>query len=154
MRFTLYTDKTVPQCMSALNQRLQAKPTSARPELNGWIEKGGTFSLSVTSRVAGRFPRTTRLTARAERESGTTIVRGHVSDGISPQWLRIVLVVVAVVGVGLVFVGEPFLALLTFVFGGIAYVPLRGDYVNSDVLLIEVERTLKATPKPPKKLKK
>jgi hypothetical protein len=154
MRFTLYTQKTVPQCMSALNERLQAKATATRPELGGWIEKGGSFSLSVTSRVAKRFPRTTRLTGKAQRESGVTIVRGYVSEGISPQWLRVLFGVMLVVAVGLLLVDEPLLAVITFVFGGIAYIPLRGDYVNSDVLLLEVERTLKATPRPPKQAKK
>lgn len=150
MRFVLYTDKTVPQCMSALNERLQAKPTKSRPELHGWIEKGGTFSISVTSRVIGRFPRSTRLTGAAKREGSTTTVRGYVSDGISPQWLQILSGVVALGCVLLVFARQPMLALLAFIFAVIFYIPMRGDYINSDILLLELERTLKASPTPPK----
>lgn len=150
MRFTLFTDKTVSQCMRALNERLQAKPTKTRPELEGWIEKGGAFSLAITSKVAGRFPRTTRLTARTSRESGVTVVRGFVPDGVSPYWLRLLLVMLLLIVGTLVLIGKPMLGVVTFLFGGLAYIPLRGDYINSDRLLIEVEKTLKATPKPPK----
>lgn len=153
MRFVLYTDMTVPQCMRALNERMQAKPTKARPELQGWVEKKGAFSISLSSKVAGRFSRTTRLSAQAERESGVTIIRGYVSDGMSPVWLRVVMIIVGIVALGLLASGDPMLAVVIVLFAGLAYIPLRGDYVNSDLLLIEVERTLKATPKVPKKLR-
>ena len=151
MRFVLFTEKSVAQCIRDLNERLQAKGSRSRPELDGWIEKNGTFSLTVTSKVIGRFPRTTRLTARAERDKGVTTVRGSVSDGISPHWSRILFIGLVVVAAALALSGQYMPAILVFVFGGIAYVPLHGDYINSDVLLIEVERTLKASPRPPKK---
>lgn len=151
MRFILYTDKTVAQCMSALNERMQQKGTKARPELHGWIEKSGSFSISMTSRVAQRFPRTTRLNGQAKREGGTTVVRGFVSDGVSPQWLGILSVMVLVICVIMILQGQPMLALLSVIFAGLFYIPMRGDYLNSDVLLLELERTLKATPTPPKK---
>lgn len=151
MRFVLFTDKTVSQCMRDLNERLEAKPTKTRPELNGWIQKGGKFSVSVRSQVLRRFSRRTRLKATASRESGVTVIRGYVSDGVNPFWLRVLTGVVVVVALLLLLVGEPMLALVTLVFGVLAYIPLRGDYINSDTLLLELERTLKASPKPPKK---
>ncbi len=151
MRFVLFTEKTVAQCMRDLNERMAAKPTKSRPELEGWIEKGGSFSIAVTSRVMRRFPRSTRLSAKATRESGVTVIRGYVSDGISPQWLRVIVIGVGILALMLFLTGEPMLAVVTVIFGGLAYIPLRGDYINSDMLLIEIERTLKATPKPPKK---
>jgi hypothetical protein len=40
---------------------------------------------------------------------------------------------------------------MTLLFGLAAFIPMHGDYINSDVLLIEVERTMKASPKPPKR---
>lgn len=151
MRFVLYTDKTVSQCMNALNERMQAKPTKTRPELGGYIEKSGTFSLTIKTKVVGRFPRRTRLNATAKREKGVTVINGYVADGITPQWLRILGGIVLLVCAVLIFSGQPMLALVTILFGVIFYIPMRGDYVNSDLLLIEVEKTLKASPKPPKK---
>lgn len=151
MRFILYTDKTVAQCMSAINERLHVKATKARSELGGWTNKDGNFSLTVTSRVVGRFPRTTRLTANAKRDTGMTVIRGDVSDGVTPQWLGILMIGVGIIIALMVIVGELMLALLMLLFAMFAYIPLRGDYVNSDVLLLEVEKTLKASPKPPKK---
>jgi hypothetical protein len=150
MRFVLFTDNTVSQCMSAINKRLQASGTRSRPELDGWIEKPGKFSLAVTSNVFRRFPRTTRLSGVATRESGTTVIRGHVSGGVGPRGLQMLVLAVGAVLFLLIVSGRPMLALVTLLFGGIAYVPLRGDFVNSETLLIEVEKTLKATPKPPK----
>lgn len=151
MRYTLFTDKTVAQCMKDLNERLQAKGTKSNPELGGWIDKKGSFALTVSSKVFGRFPRRTRLTGRVNRESGTTVIRGYVSDGISPDWMRIMGVGLLVVAGALAISGEFMAALLVIGMGLLAYIPLRGDYVNSDTLLIAVEKTLKATPKPPKK---
>lgn len=151
MRFVLFSDNTVSQCMSAINKRLQAAGTKSRPELEGWIEKPGKFSLAVTSNVLRRFPRTTRLTGVATREEGSTIIRGHVSGGVGPRGLQMLVVALGAVIFLLIISGNPMLALVTLVFGGVAIIPLRGDYVNSETLLIEVEKTLKATPKPPKK---
>jgi len=150
MRFILYTDKTVSQCLSALNERMQQKGTKSRPEIDGWIEKSGQFSISVSQPVLGRFPRSTRLNADIQREKGITVIRGSVSDGVNPFWLRVLGVVVGIIALVMVLNNQAMLAVITLIFAAIAYVPLRGDYINSDLLLIEVERTLKANPKPPK----
>ncbi|GAB4529778.1 MAG: hypothetical protein OHK0046_49910 [Anaerolineae bacterium] len=150
MRFVLFTEKSIAQCMREMNERLEAKPTKARPELHGWIEKGGSFSVSMTTKIFNRFPRSTRLSAKAQRENGMTVIRGYVSDGLGPYWLRVMTGAVALVALLLLVAGEPMLTLITLLFGAVAYVPLRGDYINSDLLLLEVERTLKASPTPPK----
>lgn len=150
MRFVLYTDKTVSQCMKDLQERLEAKGTKTRLEMDGWIQKGGDFSLAVTTKVANRFAKTTRLSGTVDRDKGVTVIEGYVSDGVSPYWL-VILAVLLVVVCGVVFsIGERMLAIVIFVLGSATYIPLRGDYVNSDILLMEVEKTLKASPKPPK----
>ncbi len=146
MRFVLFTEKTVSQCLKDINERLEARPTKTRPELDGWIEKGGSFSVAVTSRVLNRFNRTTRLNAQAARESGVTVIRGYVPDGVSPHWLRVLFAGLLTVTLILFLINEPMIGLLVFLFGSLLYVPLRGDYVNSETLLIEIERTLKASP--------
>jgi len=151
MHFTLYTEKTVSQCMRDLNERLQAKPTKTRPELQGWVEKQGTFAITITAPVIGKLKRTTSLKGKANRERGVTIIEGYVSDGISPFWSRVLLGVLAVIGLLLIVVGQPFIALIMAFAAAVIFIPLRGDYFNSDRLLIEVEKTLKASPKPPKK---
>lgn len=136
--------------MGALNERLQAKGTKTRPDLEGWIEKGGKFSLAVTSIVAWRFRRTTRLSGIILRDGAATVIRGKVSGGVAPEGLRVLVGALVIVFVALVITGNPMLALVTLIFGGLSYVPLRGDFVNSETLLIEVEKTLGATPRPPK----
>lgn len=151
MRFVLYTDKTVSQCLKDLNERMQAKPTKTRPELKGWIEKEGAFSISLTGPVLGKINRTTRLRAHLEREKGTTIIRGAVSDGVGPFWTFVLFIVMVLVAGGFVLAGKPFYGVLTVLFGLVAFIPMRGDYVNSDRLLIEIERLFKASPRPPKK---
>jgi hypothetical protein len=152
MHFTLYTSKTVTQCARDLTERLEAKPTKTRPALGGWVEKKQrAFSVTITAPVIARIKRTTRLTASFERERGTTVIQGHVSDGVSPFWTRVLLGVVFLLALLLLIAGEVMLALVLVLFAGAAYIPLHGDYINSDSLLIEVEKTLKASPKPPKK---
>lgn len=149
MNFKLYTEKTIPQCAAALNERMQAKPTSTRPELAGWIEKGGRFSLAVSSRVFGTITRTTRLSGVMQRDSGVTVIQGYVSDGVTPQWQKILGVMLVLVCVILLLAGQAVLALVSLLVGVAAFVPFRGDYENSETLLIELERTLKASPKMP-----
>jgi hypothetical protein len=151
MRYVLFTDKTVAQCLRDLNERLQAKGTKTNPELGGWIDKKGAFALTVTSKVFRRFSRKTRLTGQINRDSGTTVIRGYVSDGVSPEWMRIMAIGLLIISGALAFSGQYMVALMVIGLGLVAYIPLRGDYLNSDTLLIAVEKTLKATPKPPKK---
>ncbi|MCU0497832.1 MAG: hypothetical protein MUF87_10810 [Anaerolineae bacterium] len=150
MRFVLFTDKSVTECTKAIHERLQAPASSTRPNLGGYVEKGGRFSISLTSNVIGRFTRQTRLDGVIEKDNGSTVIRGTVPDGASPQGQIMVLGGLALVGLMILSQGQTALAVLATLAGFVVYIPLRGDYENSDKLLLEVERTLKASPKPPK----
>ena len=81
MRVELYTDKTVAQALTALNERMQAPGSPSRPALDGWVEKSGQFSLGMTCEVSSRFTRTTYLRGKLEREGSYTAIRGQVSSG-------------------------------------------------------------------------
>jgi hypothetical protein len=151
LRFTYYTDKTVSQCMMALNERLHG---TGRSGLEGWVEKGGNFSLSVSSTVAGRFNRTTRLQAKAERESGITTIKGYVSDGVAPRERVIIYGALILVGLLLMTAGALLPAVIAIGAAPLLHIPLTGDYKNSRVLLSEVHRTLKAKDTPPLAAKK
>lgn len=149
MRFTYYTEKTVAQCMSALNERLQQKGSSSRPGLEGWVEKSGRFALGVSTRVIGRFPRTTRLQGKAERLGGVTVIKGAVADGVEPRDRVIITAALALVG-GFIIVSGNLLPGLLVIGAGLALnIPLAGDHQNSQILLHEVQRTLKAKETPP-----
>lgn len=67
MRFELYTDKTLPQCIAALQERMQVKGTPTRPAIKGWTEKDGRFSLAASSPVVGNFNPNGHLTDAARR---------------------------------------------------------------------------------------
>ena len=150
MRFVLFTEKTKSQCMKALHERLQASETKSRPELNGWIEKSGSFSLELSRPVFGKFQRTTRLRGTTERESGMTVIRGFVPNGLSREWLIIIGVMIVFTSLYMFAQGNLLFALLIAFGGGGVTVPLWGDYRNHDVLLYELEKTLKAKPAPGK----
>lgn len=154
MRFVLYTDLTVSQCMKTLNERIDVKPTKTRPEIKGWTKKDGQFALSVTLPVLLRIKRTTRMSGTTTRESGNTVIRGYVSDGVSPRWQRVIFIVLIVMCLAMMVAQQFFLAVASLTIGVATYIPMMGDYRNSDVLLIEVERLLKASPKAPKPRKK
>ena len=144
LRFTYYTEKTVSQCNSAINERLRS---SSR--LGGWTEKSGSFSLEVSSPVTRWFTRTTRLQAKAERESGVTIIKGYVSDGVNPRERVVIFGALVLVGALLIAAQALLPALIAIAAGVLLNIPLTGDYNNSRVLLSEVQRTLKARATPP-----
>jgi len=137
--------------MSAINERMQAKETASRPAMGGWIEKGGKFSLTVTSQVGWRFKRTTRLTGYAERESGVTVVHVSVSTGVSRNQFYLILAALLAMAVLVAANGSFILGLLIAGFAIILYIPLTGDYNNSELLLKDLRRILSAKDRPPKK---
>jgi hypothetical protein len=150
LRFTYYTEKTVSQCMMALNERIH---TSSK--LEGWTEKSGGFSLAASCRVARRFSRTTHLQAKAERQGSVTIVKGYVSDGVGPRERVIIIVALALVGLLLILAAKTLIpGVVALAVGPLLYIPLTGDYVNSKVLVGEVQRALKAKDSPPVVVKK
>ncbi len=148
MRVVFFTDKTVSQCMTALHERLQAKGTR---NLEGWVEKNGNFELSIATPVIGRVTRRTYLRGKAERESGVTQVKVDVSSGADRRGQIIIFVACILVAVALLANGALAFALLALAAGGALYIPLAGDHKNSPLLIGEVQRTLKATTKQPKK---
>jgi hypothetical protein len=153
VRLTLYTDKTVSQALAAINERMQAKGSASRTALDGWIEKNGTFSISMTSPVIGKFSRTTRLSGKIERQSGITVAHCDVPNGAPPRgrlWVFIALGLIALVLIG---AGSPLIGIAILPLSVLIYIPLAGDYHNSAVLTTEVQRALKAKTTPPKPAK-
>jgi hypothetical protein len=150
VRFVLYTDKSIAHSTSALNERLRQPKTRSSPALDGWVEKNGRFSLALTTPVVGQFTRTTRLHGQLKRENGQTVILGNVPDGAGPQGQIVVLIGIALVALFVLLQQQAVLAIVVALAGGVLYIPMRGDYDNSDRLLLEVERALKASPKPPK----
>ncbi|MEM6281563.1 MAG: hypothetical protein AAF787_05170 [Chloroflexota bacterium] len=148
MRFVLFTDKSPSQCMKALHERLHASATKSRPELDGWTEKSGTFSISLRRQVFGKLSRTTKLRGTADRENGVTVIRGTVPEGVNRQWLMIIALVVVALSAYMFLSGELMLAIMIVMAGLVMLVPLWGDHINHDVLLYELERALKAKPAP------
>ena len=153
MRFVLYTEKTVSQCMTAINERLHLKGTSTRPGMDGWIDKSGAFAISVSTPVIGKLHRTTHLQAKVTRENGVTVIKGDVPGGASPRGQWLVFAALALVALFLVGSGSPLLGLVLVPFAALLYIPMKGDYANSEVLIGEVQKVLKARITPPKAAK-
>ncbi len=150
----MYTDKTVKQCLSAINDRLHQAGTASRPAMDGWIEKGGRFSMSMSTTVAKRFNRMTKLQGTLEREDKVTIVRGHVPDGLSREGQALVFGVMLVLGLIVLSRGNAILAILVVAVAAAMYVPFRGDYENSTILIKELRKILNAKDRPPKRTRK
>lgn len=151
MRFVMYTDKTVAQAMSSINERMHAPATKSRPQIDGWVEKNGRFAISVTSELKWRFRRRTFLHGRAERESGMTIVRGNVPGGVAPEGQTIIFVALLIIAALIFLQGNAIFAIVTIAVGLLLFIPLRGDYYNCEILLSELQKTLNAKLTPPKK---
>ena len=151
MHFVMYTDKSVAQAMRAINERLHAPGTKARPQLDGWVEKNGRFAIGVTTTVHGRFPRKTFLHGQAEREGGVTIIRGSVPGGLPrDKQLLIYGSLIALAVLFLVYVGNAIVAIFAIASGAALSIPLQGDFDNSEYLLTELRKALKARLTPPK----
>ena len=151
MRFTLYSEKPVAECVKALVERLGQSATSTRPKLEGYADKSGKFALGLSSNVLGGFARKTWMEGVMSKESGATVIRGTVPDGATPQRQRYIMLATPAIGLFLAVNGAMLLAFMAVVLMLIVLVTLRGDYYNGDRLLLEIERLLKANPRPPKK---
>jgi hypothetical protein len=79
-----------------------------------------------------------------------TVIKGDVPSGAPPRAQLVIYVMLALVGVGLFFIGNAILAIVTAVAAAALYIPLTGDHQNSELLVSEVQRTLKAKDTPPK----
>lgn len=151
MRFTLYSEKPVAECVKALTERLGQSVTATRPKLEGYAEKSGKFALALSSHVPGGFSRKTWLEGTMSKEAGVTVIRGSVPDGATPQRQRYIMIATPAVGLFLAATGALMLAFMAVALMLIVLATLRGDYTNGDRLLLEIERLLKANPKAPKK---
>jgi hypothetical protein len=151
VHFVLYTDKTVSECLTAINERMHLKESSTRPALDGWVEKGGAFSISLSAPVMGRFARRTALKAKIERENGVTVIQGSVPGGVSRNGQIVIFIALALVALTIIGGGNLLIGLLLVALAAILYIPMQGDYLNSAALLDEVQKALKAKPTPPKK---
>jgi len=135
--------------MTALSERLQAP----RAPITGWVDKKtARFSISIATRLLGALPfqRVTRLDADCTREQGLTVIRGSVSEGVPPRVQPYLLWASVAVSLLLLLVTQIAAAVGVLVVGVLLYRMVRADWLNSDKLLLEVERTLKASPKRPK----
>lgn len=149
----MYTDKTIPQAMSAINARLHVPGTKARPQLDGWVEKNGKFAIGVTSDLQWRFRRRTWLHGKAIREGGVTVIQGTVPSGVSREGQAVIFGALLLVGILTLTQGNAVLAIIAVLAGAAFYIPLHGDYVNSEILLSELQKTLKGRFTPPKSSK-
>jgi hypothetical protein len=140
--------------MTALNARMQAKASSSRGSLDGWVEKNGRFSLSTSCTVIRRFRRRTHLQATATRDEGYTVIRGYVPDGVSREGQAVIFGALLLVGVVLVASGQLLPAVIAVFATAALYIPLTGDRINSVILMGEVQRALGAKTSPPKKTSK
>ncbi|MCS6836002.1 MAG: hypothetical protein NZ750_08300 [Anaerolineae bacterium] len=147
MKHTLYTQKSIKECLSLIQERLEEKETKSRPALGGWTEKDGRFCLSLASLVLG-FPRTTQLIASLAREGGVTVIEIGVNEGLDPKRARIVIYAFCAIALLIFLNGAGLLALLSLVLAFMAYVWLVGDHRNSAALLKEVKRLLNAKDRP------
>jgi hypothetical protein len=149
VQFILYTEYSIKQCTTALTERMEVRGTKARPEIDGWIEKGGKFSLATTSQVIAKFSRTTRLRATATREGNHTVISGYVPTGIPRERIVLVMVALLVVAVILYINGNGLLGIVAGALSAAMYVPLVGDYNNREYLLKELKKALHAKETPP-----
>lgn len=152
MYFELYTKKPVRECMIALYDRLHASETKTRPLLDGYIEKGGYFSLSLTSKVVYRFYHRTRLKAYAETtDDNITRIQGNVAQGASKRDVGVLMALSVAIAAVLGLNGNALLGMVPVLVGAALYVPLVGDHQNSSILLDDLRKTLRAKDEPPKR---
>lgn len=150
MHFILYTEKTVSESLRSITERLQTKGTASRPGLDGWIDKSGMFSISVSAPVIGNIPRRTNLRGKLERENGYTLVRGDVPSGATPAGIGAMLGGMGLVALILLNSGNSLLAMAVVPIAVILFVIMRGDDKNSEYLLDELMKMLRAKETPPK----
>lgn len=134
--------------MNDITERMEEKESRARLPMDGWIEKGGEFSIGVRSKVLF-INRTTRMKGTFVRESSYTALRGYVSEGVPPAQIGVVMVALVLIVGAMLINGQALLAIAVGLIAAAAYVPLVGDHHNSVYLIKELKRILGAKEKPP-----
>lgn len=150
MQASLYTEKSLSECVSALKERFDHK-SGGRAPISGWVERDGKFSMSVTTEVIAGFKRSTTLEGKLVKGDGVTTVRADVPDGATAREIAGIYALVGVIAVGLFASGNALIVVAALPLMIYAYVPMRGDHHNSALLLSDLQRVLKAKAKPPKK---
>ena len=149
MRYVMYTEKSVPQAMSAINERLHTPGSKSRPQLDGWVEKSGRFSMHVNSNVKWRLMRKTVLQGKAEKLGNITLIQGTVPGGVGTQGMLVIFAALAAVAVIVYTQGNAILAAAAILAGIGLYVPLVGDFQNCETLLSELQKAVNAKFTPP-----
>jgi hypothetical protein len=88
---------------------------------------------------------------QAQREGGTTVVEGNVPGGLPRNRQFIVLGMVMLVAFLFLTQGLAILSLIVAGAGAALMIPFQGDYDNSELLLTEMQKSLKARFAPPKR---
>lgn len=148
MNVELYSTKTIKQINTELTTRFNEKETRVRPGIQGFVEKGGAFHLTTQANVMG-IRRTTRLRAAMERSKEVTVIRGYVNDGVQPEKVYIVMAALGFIGLTLILKGQAVFGVIVSLIAIAAYIPMVGDYNNSQYLVRELKRLSGAREKPP-----
>lgn len=149
MRFVMYTEKSVPQAMNAINERLHTPGTKSRPQLDGWVEKSGRFSMQVNANVKWRLMRKTVLQGKAEKLGNITLIQGNVPGGVGTGGMLVIFGALAAVALLLYTQGNALVAAAALIAGLVLYIPLVGDFQNCETLLAELQKALNAKFTPP-----
>jgi len=152
VNFTLYSEKAATECIKALTERLHQSETPTRPALDGFVHKNGKFRIGVELGVFRQITRKTWVEGQIIKEGALTLIRGQVPEGATPGRQRFIGFLIPIAGGIMALRGELLLGLLAMVLIGYVLITVRGDYYNSDRLLMELEKNLKASPKPPKSM--
>lgn len=152
MDFTLYSEKSAADCIKALSDRLLQSETPTRPALNGSVNKNGKFRLTLRQKVLAGITHETWIEGEISKEQNITLIRGRVPDGAPPDRQRLVAIAIPVSGVIMLLREQAVMAVVVMGLLMLWFIMLRGDYMGSDRLLLELEKNLKASPKPPKSL--
>lgn len=148
MRFTLYTSKSIKECVSALGERIQEKETKTRPAISGEVDKDGDFIWQTQRKVWG-IARQTRMTGHLKRENNSTFIYGFVHEGIAPKQIYIVMGGGLLMAALFFFSGQGIGGILLGIISVLTYPYFVGDYHNSQYLLKELKKTLNSKDKPP-----
>jgi hypothetical protein len=147
MKFLLYTDKPIPQCMSALSDRFHGAS-----KIDGYVDKTNKrFSMVMSTKILKRFERRTRLMGQLESGDGGTLIRGSVPSGVTRDRLYAVMAFMVLTVLLMIFVLRNAVgAVLIGLAGAYICVLLEGDALNGEALIREVKRILNAKDAPPK----
>lgn len=148
MRFTLYTNKTIKECVGALNERFKEKETKARPAVSGEVDSEGNF-VWLTRRTVWGITRQTRMKGHLKRENNSTVIYGFVHEGIAPKQIYVVIGGGLLIAALFFFSGQGLSGILLGIISVLVYPYFVGDYHNSQYLLKELKKTLNGKDKPP-----